>query len=137
VGVVLGGRQAWGQNISNATPSTGTVTSAAMPTPAGLLPSGVLPVSSAVLPNPLQGPSLAPAAVPGNPSASMAPRHNLSTQLKAGRRERVVPVPPTLEIEVLDPNADPLGNPAVRTIKNAAGQTVVDIPPVVLVHPGW
>jgi len=134
MGVVLGGGQAWGQNISDATPTTGTATSAPGPTRAGLLPSGVLSVSSAVLPNPLQGPSLAPAAVPGDPSTSMALRHNLSTQLEAGRRERVVPVPPTLEIEVLDPNADPLGNPAVRTIKNAAGQTVVDIPPVVLVH---
>jgi hypothetical protein len=134
MGVVLEGAEAWGQNIANAMPTTGTSTSAAVPTLAGLVPSGVLPVSSAVLPNPLQGPSLAPAAVPGDPSTSMALRRNLSTQLNEGRRERVVAVPPTLEIEVLDPNADPLGNPAVITTKDAAGRTVVDIPPVVLVH---
>jgi hypothetical protein len=44
-----------------------------------------------------------------------------------------VPVPPTLEIEVLDPNVDPLGNPAVLTKKTPHGLEV-DIPPVVLVH---
>lgn len=51
----------------------------------------------------------------------------------AGRDRRVVPVPPTLEIEVLDPNVDPLGNPAVLT-KPGPGGLEVDIPPVVLVH---
>jgi hypothetical protein len=64
----------------------------------------------------------------------MALRQNLASELRSGRRERVVPVPPRLEIEVLDPNVDPLGNPAVLTIKDASGRTVVDIPPVVLVH---
>jgi hypothetical protein len=44
-----------------------------------------------------------------------------------------VPVPPTLEIEVLDPNVDPLGNPAVIT-RPAPGGLAVEIPPVVLVH---
>ena len=38
-------------------------------------------------------------------------------------------VPPTLEIEVLDPGEDPLGNPAVK-LENG----LVEIPPVVLVH---
>jgi hypothetical protein len=46
---------------------------------------------------------------------------------------RSVPVPPTLEIEVLDPNVDPLGNPAVLTTK-VPGGLAVEIPPVVLVH---
>ncbi len=60
------------------------------------------------------------------------------------------PVPPTLELEILDPNADPLGNPAVELKRpeldpcrglpcdggNTPGcnQYLVDIPPVVIVH---
>ncbi len=43
-------------------------------------------------------------------------------------------VPPTLEIEVLDPGVDPLGNPAVFLQSDEWGQLQVDIPPVVLVH---
>lgn len=45
------------------------------------------------------------------------------------------PVPPTLEIEVLDPAADPLGNPAV-TLRESwrPDRLEVDIPPTVLVH---
>ena len=43
------------------------------------------------------------------------------------------PVPPTLEIEVLDPGSDSLGNPAVR-IEEDGDQKIIDIPPVVLVH---
>ena len=43
-------------------------------------------------------------------------------------------VPPTLEIEVLDPGVDPLGNPAVLVRPDEYGQLQVDIPPVVLVH---
>lgn len=39
-------------------------------------------------------------------------------------------VPPSLEIEVLDPGADSLGNPAVELLANGE----VNIPPVVLVH---
>ncbi len=42
-------------------------------------------------------------------------------------------VPPTDEIEVLDPNADPLGRPAVELHQGAHGLQV-DIPPAVLVH---
>ncbi len=42
-------------------------------------------------------------------------------------------VPPTLEIEVLDPNADPLGRPAVELVQGENGM-IVEIPPVVLVH---
>ncbi|WZO98243.1 hypothetical protein EP7_005302 [Isosphaeraceae bacterium EP7] len=45
-----------------------------------------------------------------------------------------VPVPPALEIEVLDPNADPVGNPAVETIPGPDGRMLVDIPRLVLVH---
>jgi hypothetical protein len=45
------------------------------------------------------------------------------------------PVPPTQEIEVLDPGADPLGNPAVVVRPGLDGQCMdIDIPPVVLVH---
>ena len=44
-------------------------------------------------------------------------------------------VPPTLEIEVLDPGVDPLGNPAVFVTPGPPGYPVqIDIPPVVLVH---
>ena len=42
-------------------------------------------------------------------------------------------VPPTLEIEVLDPNADPMSRPAVELTQGENGMKV-DIPPVVLVH---
>jgi hypothetical protein len=52
----------------------------------------------------------------------------------AARAAQPTPVPPTLEIEVLDPNADPLGNPAVIVRDDGYGQSIVDIPPVVLVH---
>lgn len=44
------------------------------------------------------------------------------------------PVPPSMEIEVLDPNVDPNGNPAVILKDGRAGDCLVDIPPVVLVH---
>lgn len=47
---------------------------------------------------------------------------------------RTTNVPPTLEIEVLDPNADPLGRPAVELARDKYGNMIVDIPPVVLVH---
>ncbi len=43
-------------------------------------------------------------------------------------------VPPHLEIEVLDPNVDAEGNPAVRLVPQTDGTTRVDIPPTVLVH---
>jgi hypothetical protein len=49
----------------------------------------------------------------------------------AGRQSRNVP--PTDEIEVLDPSADPLGRPAVELHQTANG-LLVDIPPAVLVH---
>lgn len=52
-----------------------------------------------------------------------------------------VPVPPNLEIEVLDPNVDPRGNPTVLTYPvgaltptGPAERLMVDIPPTVLVH---
>lgn len=55
-----------------------------------------------------------------------------STGQAIGQR-RSTPVPPTLEIEVLDPGVDPLGNPAVR-IEQDGDQKIIDIPPVILVH---
>ncbi len=52
-----------------------------------------------------------------------------------------VPVPPTLEIEVLDPNVDARGNPTgvlrpapVITANGPEGRLLVDIPPTVLIH---
>ena len=49
-------------------------------------------------------------------------------------QHRTTNVPPTLEIEVLDPNADPVGNPAVELSRDEFGNVIVDIPPVILVH---
>jgi hypothetical protein len=44
-------------------------------------------------------------------------------------------VPPTLEIEVLDPGVDPHGNPAVLLRPGQFGSELeVDIPPTILVH---
>lgn len=43
-------------------------------------------------------------------------------------------VPPTQEIEILDPGVDPEGRPAVLIDRSSDGETTVDIPPVVLVH---
>ncbi len=45
-----------------------------------------------------------------------------------------VPVPPTDEIEILDPNVDPTGKPAVLLHPSGDGQMQVDIPQTVLVH---
>ncbi|MCC9600419.1 hypothetical protein LOC67_07590 [Stieleria sp. JC731] len=42
-------------------------------------------------------------------------------------------VSPALEIEVIDPGVDPLGNPAVQ-LHDTGNALVVDIPPTVLVH---
>jgi len=39
-----------------------------------------------------------------------------------------------MEIEVLDPNADPLGNPTVELKRGPRGELLVDIPRTVLVH---
>src|SRR5437870_1587189 len=57
------------------------------------------------------------------------------------RAHQPAPVPPALEIEILDPNVDPRGNPAVLTrpatvltCTGPEGRVVVDIPPTVLVH---
>lgn len=56
----------------------------------------------------------------------------LSSKSWADRRDRAN-VPPTLEIEVLDPRVDPRGNPAV--IVGEPGQsTEIEIPETVLVH---
>lgn len=50
-----------------------------------------------------------------------------------GFRPAAAPVPPTQEIEILDPGVDPTGKPAVLIRPGLAGQ-VVDIPPAVIVH---
>ncbi len=56
-----------------------------------------------------------------------------ATTLQADPK-RQAPVPPGLEIEILDPGVEPVGNPAVITTPGAAGQIRIDIPPTVLVH---
>ena len=48
--------------------------------------------------------------------------------------DRPSKVPPTLEIEILDPNADPLSRPAVELEHDVNGNMIVNIPPSVLVH---
>ncbi len=96
------------------------------------------PVESTV-PVPVASPSKlqAGAAVVGDRvlSQKLIDSHkDLEIKLRQGRRERVAPVPPALEIEVLDPRVDPMGNPAVLTSPTENGGLHVEIPPVVLVH---
>lgn len=43
-------------------------------------------------------------------------------------------VSPVLEIELLDPNKDSRGNPAIVTSTDLSGNTQVDIPPTLIVH---
>ncbi len=43
-------------------------------------------------------------------------------------------VSPVLEIEILDPNKDPRGNPAVVTSTDLSGNTQIEIPPSLIVH---
>jgi hypothetical protein len=47
-----------------------------------------------------------------------------------------VPVPPTQELQVLDPNVDPLGRPTVKVseITGPDGLKHIDIPPCVIIH---
>ena len=57
--------------------------------------------------------------------------------VQAPRDAKALPpskVPPTMEIEVLDPGVDPEGKPAVRIERGPNGERVVEIPPTVLVH---
>src|SRR5258707_834397 len=69
--------------------------------------------------------------VRGNPPPpAVFPRLNAAVM----RPHQPVAVPPGLEIEVLDPNVDPRGNPAVVTRPGPMGAILVDIPPTVLVH---
>lgn len=49
-------------------------------------------------------------------------------------RPRARPVAPWMEIEILEPNVDPSGNPAVIQERGADGQLHIKIPPTVLVH---
>ena len=49
-------------------------------------------------------------------------------------QSRVSRVIPSLEIELLDPNKDPRGNPAVIVKQDQSGDTQVDIPPTLVVH---
>lgn len=43
-------------------------------------------------------------------------------------------VSPVLEIELLDPNKDARGNPAIVTKTDASGNTQIEIPPTLIVH---
>jgi hypothetical protein len=51
-------------------------------------------------------------------------------------QKHATPVPPTLEIEVIDPGVDPLGNPSTQLVPDPSrpGQMQVVTPPTVLVH---
>jgi hypothetical protein len=88
----------------------------------------------------IRDPRIPAALPPGNLPGTATPVFpRLNAALKAPHQP--VPVPPTLEIEVLDPNVDPRGNPAVLTrpfvTPTAAGietRLAVDVPPTVLVH---
>lgn len=84
--------------------------------------------------------AVAPApAQPGGTSSTDGPLRRVWTN--ASERHQPAPVPPHLEIEILDPNVDPRGNPAVKLQSRIActrtgpeERFVVDIPEVVLVH---
>jgi hypothetical protein len=52
----------------------------------------------------------------------------------SGVRRATAPVPPTQEIEILDPNVDPTGKPTPVVRPGPGGVQLVDIPPTVLVH---
>ena len=52
----------------------------------------------------------------------------------ASGKRPAAPVPPTQEIEILDPGVDPTGKPAVVVRPGLGGLQQVDIPPAVLVH---
>jgi hypothetical protein len=54
--------------------------------------------------------------------------------VEAGHPHAAAPVPPTMEIEVLDPGVDPRGNPAILVETDENGGKQVNIPPTVLVH---
>lgn len=82
-----------------------------------------------------QGQSIGTAPAGSAPPPSPAQvREARAYSLRLARQEVKVAVPPALEIEVLDPNVDPLGNPAVVTTPGRDGKFLVDIPPAVLVH---
>lgn len=68
-------------------------------------------------------------------AAALVAMAAIAPSSRAADRKRS-PVPPTQEIEILDPNVDPLGNPAVVTEPAPLhpGQARVAIPPAVLVH---
>jgi hypothetical protein len=86
-------------------------------------------------------PNLANAAgTNNNPSANAAQgvhpvQMNLIQALQSRSRiPESAPVPPTQELEVLDPNVDPNGRPAVIPVTGADGRTRINIPPAVVVH---
>lgn len=88
----------------------------------------------------IQDPRLPAPLVPPNPPGTAAPVFpRVAASVHAIHEP--TPVPPTLEIEVLDPNVDARGNPAVLTKPfclptpfGPDGRVAVDIPPTVLVH---
>lgn len=57
-----------------------------------------------------------------------------SDEVAVAQHSHSAPVPPVLEIVVLDPGADPVGNPAVELVPGECGELEVDVPPTVLVH---
>jgi hypothetical protein len=122
----------------------GATASAQGPTPVQQLPSG-LSLPSAVPIDPLQlGRRLTPltaneAPQSSEPAASGVRPVRMSVVQALQARAHLpqsVPVPPTQEIEVLDPNVDPMGRPTVRVnpVIGPDGVARVDIPPTVLVH---
>lgn len=57
----------------------------------------------------------------------------VTTQIADGQ-ERKSRVSPVLEIEIIDPNVDARGNPAVTLTRDANGAQQVEIPPALIVH---
>jgi hypothetical protein len=71
------------------------------------------------------------------PAGVNAVRPSITSVIQARTRmPPSAPVPPTEELQLLDPNVDPLGRPAVKVSQTVGpdGLMRVDIPPAVLVH---
>ncbi len=71
------------------------------------------------------------------PAGTNAVRPGLVSALQSrAHLPKSTPVPPTQEIELLDPNVDPLGRPTVKVsqVVGPDGLARIDIPPAVLVH---
>lgn len=100
------------------------------------------------MPAPKHGLVLVSALLVFGSAGCMTPRGAEPRRVGDALRPAAAPVPPSQEIEILDPNVDPTGKPTVRTasfagtnpalpgavLPAAVPQQTLDVPPAVLVH---